>query len=580
MKKILILFLAYVTICAGNYAQCSTSVYVTPDCNGEVGLFFTQNSTGPWHQVEIYADFGDTTTGFYDISLDTIFINHTYTSNGSYPAAFTLVYTDTMTFTPTCTTTVNETIVITSAGPPVINCNATFMPIQYCMDSVGFIPDFGPIPCGFSARFITALTQAYDTLSYLALPINYTPWPDSITIHYGYDDANLSNYLYCVTTVAIPSVSSYQLDLFADTLSLPSVTLHDTSSTGMYLRNVDWGDGNLYPDLFSPSYNHTYLIDGSYTIHADGIPQSMYSYYMNDSMSGTCVTYDSIMVNITGASTSLSCNLQPVVTYDLNTNELEFKLLSVGQLATSANLDASWTFNNSMTSTDDFGTIGSVNPGPTAFTVNYTIYDINHVQTCTASVTNSVNNIYPACNALVYIYEDSVTAGIFYADDQSTGGLPPYNYTWDYGDGNTSNLQYPPSHNYASPGVYMICLTITDSQTPPCSSTYCDTADARAFNPMSQFNVNNPTIGVETFEQLEFNLYPNPASDYIIINTQDNSGDDMNISVFNVAGQMLQTGKYPVGGNIILNVSDLSSGVYFIKLDDGKVSSTKKFIRQ
>ena len=40
-----------------------------------------------------------------------------------------------------------------------------------------------------------------------------------------------------------------------------------------------------------------------------------------------------------------------------------------------------------------------------------------------------------------------------------TGGSPTY--LWDFGDGNTSGLQNP-THVYASPGTYTVCLTVTD----------------------------------------------------------------------------------------------------------------------
>lgn len=44
--------------------------------------------------------------------------------------------------------------------------------------------------------------------------------------------------------------------------------------------------------------------------------------------------------------------------------------------------------------------------------------------------------------------------------DMSTGNIT--NWLWDFGDGNTSTLQSP-SHTYASPGSYTVCLTVTSS---------------------------------------------------------------------------------------------------------------------
>jgi len=44
----------------------------------------------------------------------------------------------------------------------------------------------------------------------------------------------------------------------------------------------------------------------------------------------------------------------------------------------------------------------------------------------------------------------------------ATGGLPPYTYAWNFGDGGTSSNPTP-CHNYLSPGNYTVTLTATDS---------------------------------------------------------------------------------------------------------------------
>src|SRR6185503_16498711 len=56
-------------------------------------------------------------------------------------------------------------------------------------------------------------------------------------------------------------------------------------------------------------------------------------------------------------------------------------------------------------------------------------------------------------------------------------------YYWDFGDGNYST-QYNPSHIYANPGTYLVCLTAYDSMQNFCDST------------CHYVNINN-TIGVQ-----------------------------------------------------------------------------------
>jgi len=44
----------------------------------------------------------------------------------------------------------------------------------------------------------------------------------------------------------------------------------------------------------------------------------------------------------------------------------------------------------------------------------------------------------------------------------ATGGIKPYNWTWDFGDGNISYDQNA-THNYSSDGYYTVNLTVTDN---------------------------------------------------------------------------------------------------------------------
>jgi outer membrane protein assembly factor BamB len=42
-----------------------------------------------------------------------------------------------------------------------------------------------------------------------------------------------------------------------------------------------------------------------------------------------------------------------------------------------------------------------------------------------------------------------------------SGGLPPYQYAWSFGDGTSSSLSNP-SHTYAAPGAYLVNVSVTD----------------------------------------------------------------------------------------------------------------------
>src|SRR5579864_8107853 len=45
----------------------------------------------------------------------------------------------------------------------------------------------------------------------------------------------------------------------------------------------------------------------------------------------------------------------------------------------------------------------------------------------------------------------------------TSGGVPPYTYSWVWGDGTPNGSTQNPSHNYTTPGTYSTTLTVTDS---------------------------------------------------------------------------------------------------------------------
>jgi len=64
----------------------------------------------------------------------------------------------------------------------------------------------------------------------------------------------------------------------------------------------------------------------------------------------------------------------------------------------------------------------------------------------------------------------------------ASNGVPPYAFTWDFGDGSTSTLQKP-SHTYQVAGTFTVTLTVTDSDGHTVTDTVTITANSSLFPP-------------------------------------------------------------------------------------------------
>ena len=78
-------------------------------------------------------------------------------------------------------------------------------------------------------------------------------------------------------------------------------------------------------------------------------------------------------------------------------------------------------------------------------------------------------NIKPpnlSCSASANPQAGSVPLTVYFTSSAS-GGVEPYNFNWQFGDGGSSTLQNP-QHTYTEPGIYAWDLTIKDSLNQSC----------------------------------------------------------------------------------------------------------------
>lgn len=86
-----------------------------------------------------------------------------------------------------------------------------------------------------------------------------------------------------------------------------------------------------------------------------------------------------------------------------------------------------------------------------------------------------------------------------------------------------------------------------------------------------------PTItNISVLEQVSFDVYPNPASDYIMIKSNI---ENSTLSVRDIAGRIV-TELNNVGQNERIDLSGFESGIYLVTVKNGNSFSTKKLIVQ
>jgi hypothetical protein len=77
----------------------------------------------------------------------------------------------------------------------------------------------------------------------------------------------------------------------------------------------------------------------------------------------------------------------------------------------------------------------------------------------------------------------------------------------------------------------------------------------------------------------ELTVFPNPASSVLFVNYQSDSKNNT-IEIYDVRGQLIKTEKMNSLSKQSINISNLSKGLYLLKVSDGKSVQSERFIKQ
>ena len=192
------------------------------------------------------------------------------------------------------------------------------------------------------------------------------------------------------------------------------------------------------------------------------------------------------------------------------------------------------------------------------------VYGITTMADCFASYSTIYN--LPTNTFMLYI--DSVTAA------QATS------YTWDFGDGTTSNLPHP-THTYANNAIYSLCLNVRTASGDSCS--FCQNIGIDSIGVLSRpttggFNINvqnapNAT-GINQNQTTNLNLYPNPTNGNFIIQT--NSTHKQVVNLYDINGKLVLT--QIISGKTTVDASCLSDGIYNISIIGNEGVTNKRLV--
>jgi PKD repeat protein len=302
------------------------------------------------------------------------------------------------------------------------------------------------------------------------------------------------------------------------------------------------------------------------------------------------VTYTSSTNTPTFTLTNIN-GCDSVVTLNLTINNLNASYTSIDNgggnftftnTSTGSFTQTHWAFGDGTTST-------LANPTHTfnangTYVVVLTINDSTTNNTCmdyyldTLVVTGVVNPVPCAAGFVMYPDGNNNVTVV----NSSTGNN--LSYFWDFGDGDTSTMQFP-SHTYATAGPFYLCLTVNDGVS--CVDTYCDSIGINGvlFNKQTGFSINviAPPVIVGVDEQAvlatDVTIYPNPTKDEFVVELT-NFSPSTQINIISVEGKMVYSNSTINTNKLTIDASDWSKGIYVVKITSKQSSKVVKLVKQ
>lgn len=251
-----------------------------------------------------------------------------------------------------------------------------------------------------------------------------------------------------------------------------------------------------------------------------------------------------------------------------------------------------WYFEDGTTSTDE-NPIHALTKYANPITLVQVVEDAQYNVLCSDTITHIVYNtggVNPLCRAEYEVDSAQTGNSVITIVNTSTpqpgdSGYAWINYTWDFGDGSTSNQAYP-THVYADSGTYNLCLSVEaeDFNGDSCTATFCKTVGVDSlgniiYKSSGGFTINvvaPNTVSVDEQKLLDLAIYPNPASTSVNVEGMKEGGE---WSLYNIQGASVAEG-YLEPGESKIDFGTKKPGLYILNLQSrGYTKSMKLSIK-
>ncbi|MCE3227390.1 MAG: alkaline phosphatase domain protein [Bacteroidetes bacterium] len=382
------------------------------------------------------------------------------------------------------------------------------------------------------------------------------------------DSMNGCQSVFPATIIQNTATPHLSTSFATQTLSCTSPTILATGNSTTTSAYISW----IVPS--GPPVNTQTVLVGPPTGPPTSSSSSTYGTY-------TVVATNTLNGCTTGSAIPFYQNFSGVTTAAFTHTVGLNGFVGFNNITTGSVMICNWNFGDGFVATGNPMSHTYANAG--AYNVQLTVNDSG--SSCLKTTTLSVNVTSAPCSA------NSNFTVVPTGTAQYWNVIPAYpwnitNALWNWGDGSTSNNLYS-SHTYSTAGTYTLCLTATVSCgaiSTTCNSYFINKGD----NNMVMVNVNvvppSPvTVGIRDSESenLIYAVYPNPNNGQFHVRVNGLKDGDAFIGLFNVVGELVYHTNGTVSNgelNKEINVEEIASGIYFMKVSTGEKTYTKKMI--